>query len=113
MPSGNTNIMKKYKNCYIEIHKNFLSTIRIKSDKDSIEKFTQNCEGGYGIEQEIDSQKNELKKCKSFVNELTLVLGTNQLVEDSEYREYIQEVESYIPEYQATIDELSRLLPYT
>lgn len=112
MPSGNTNIMKEFRNTFNDIKENFNSPFRIKSDYESIDKFTSNCEGKYGIEQQIDSQNDELLKCEKFVNDLSLVLRTNQLKDDSEYIEYIQEVNSYISEYKEAINNLSQLLDY-
>ena len=61
MPSGNTNIMKEFRNTFNDIKENFNSPFRIKSDYESIDKFTSNCEGKYGIEQQIDSQNDEFK----------------------------------------------------
>ncbi len=112
MPSGNTNIMKEFRNSFNDIKENFNSPFRIKSDYESIEKFTSNCEGKYEIEQQIDSQNDSLLECEKFVNDLSLVLRTNQLKDDSEYIEYIQEVNFYINEYEEAINKLSQLLDY-
>lgn len=105
MPSGNTNIMKEFRNTFNDIKETFNSY-------ESIDKFTSNCEGKYGIEQQMDSQNDELLKCEKFVNDLSLVLRTNQLKDDSEYIKYIQEVNFYISEYKEVINKLSQLLDY-
>jgi hypothetical protein len=108
----NINILKEYNSAFNDIKENFDSSFRVKADDESINKFTSNCEGKYGIETEIESQKDELSKCKKFIYDLTLVLRVLQLKDESKYKEYIQEVEFYISEYNESINKLSLLLDY-
>ncbi len=53
MPSGNTNIKKQFRQDFNNIKEDFYSPFRVKSDDASINEFVGNCEGKYGITQEI------------------------------------------------------------
>ena len=96
MPSGNTNIMKQFRQNFNNIKEDFNSPFRVKSDDASINEFAGNCEGRYGITQEIQTQEESKLTCEDFVHDLELVLSTNKLKDESAYKEYIETVNSYI-----------------
>lgn len=112
MPSGNTNIMKKYRKDFNCIEETFYSPFRVQSDEESVNSFIKNCEGRYGIEQELETQGQALSICEKFVYDLELVLSANKLKDESEYREYIKIVNSYIDEYGNAIAKLKQFLPF-
>lgn len=112
MPSGNTNIMKKYIHNYNELKEFFESSYHVKSDPESIEYFISHCEGKYGLEEVIITHQKESKKCCNFIVDLELVLETNNLKNESKYRGFINLVEFYKHDYEETITKLIDLLPY-
>lgn len=97
MPSGNTNIMKEYKEIYREIDCSY----RTRFPKlDNYDSFLNNCEGLYELEVKKDEIAKEIETCTRFVEDLELVLRTNQLKDGSVYSQYIINVNKYKDEYE-------------
>ena len=77
MPSGNTNIMKEYKERFES-----LKEFRYETCKQDFDKYLNKCNDILYLDDYWDWIKDEISKCENYIHDLKIVLKVNQLKDE-------------------------------